>query len=148
MYSQHSSKYQYPKRISIGGFSLVELLIVASLGIVVMGGTLKILQISLQSSQLSRASLAEQELQIAVAQALKSGSDQCKANLRPKDGSDGNLDGSDKEKGIGSLTALKKGTHVLLESGVSFKNSLDIVKMSLTGDATKDPKGGSPVETL
>ena len=130
----------------VSGFTLIEMLMVSVIGAVVIGGTFNILQVSLQSSQIVKTAIVEQELQIAVARALESNSEQCKTNLRPKIGSVGNLEGTNHLRGIGVLSKLKKGTSTLVESGSIFKNSLEIVKMELTGEVTQDPKSGSTVE--
>ena len=49
---------------------MVELLIVAGVGSVVMAGTLKTLTISTQSAAVVRSSLSEQELRLSVSRAL------------------------------------------------------------------------------
>ena len=121
------------------GFSLIETLVTAFIGGVILIGTGKMLSVSIQSSQTVRSSLAEQSLMWAMGKVLTD-TIQCKANLKPTSG------GISETNGRGTMNELIQGLgdpniddFTLVETGTNFKNSLDIVKMELKG-STGDPK--------
>ena len=118
------------------GFSVVETLITMGLLSVVALGTLKVLTISNQSSQMMKATFSEQELRGTVTHVLSNDND-CKENFKP---ATGKLEGTDNQKGIGTISKLEKDSVLVLEAGKSFKNNLEIVKMEMIGDASEDPK--------
>ena len=117
------------------GFSLMEILVVVGISSVILFGTFKILNVSVQSSQIVKTSFSEQDLRVAMGRVLGS-SGQCKINLKPVANGISNL-------GKGPLDQLRHtqgGSNVvLLQRGESFKNDLEIVDMQLVG-GTDDPK--------
>ena len=127
---------QWLGKNSSSGFSVLEVLIAAGLLSVIIFGTLRILTVSLQSSNAVRASFAEQELRIVVNNVLTN-ENECRANFKP---ASGKLTGSHQQKGIGTIDELTKGVTVLLEKDQFFKNTLEIIKMELIGDSSQDPK--------
>ena len=117
------------------GFSLMEILVVVGISSVILFGTFKILNVSVQSTQIVKSSFSEQDLRVAMGRVLGS-SEQCKRNLKPVANGISNL-------GKGPLDQLRHtqgGSNVvLLQRGESFKNDLEIVDMQLVG-GTDDPK--------
>ena len=123
-----------------GGFSLIEVLVAAGVSVVVLGGTTKILSTAIQSSRLTSISVSEQELRNTVGISL--GEPNCQINLDPSE-----ITGSDSAKGIGSLALLSAG-ELVITSGSTFKNDLDIVKMEVLGDSASDPLSGITERSL
>ena len=109
-----------------------------AIGAVMMAGTMKSLQLSLESNLVAKTTLSESDLHHTIRQALQSSKQDCLANFTPKTQADPNpyaqgLYGADREWGIGEVFQLKKSGSTVLEKGQSFKGSLEIVKMSLRG---------------
>ena len=152
------------------GLGLIEVLVGGAIGSVVVAGSMKSLQLSLESAQVVRSSLSESELRFSLAQILTNEED-CKANLKPTadnvpDPKAVGLYGAKRDWGRGEVVQLKKniGNNVagdasteaddilLVEQGVSFKGDLNIVKMALKGSSTEDddnnPKKGLRTRTF
>ena len=136
----HSIKIsQYTLPVSHSkGFSVLEVLIIAGISSVILAGSLKTLSFSMQSSQLARSVMHEQNLMFTLYKTISNEGD-CKNNLKPV--------GDINDKGIGELTQLRRDTipgpgSIALEKGARFKNHLDIIKMELLGDNTEDPGTG------
>ena len=127
------------------GFSIIEVLIVGAIASVIMLGTLKILFISTQSSNVVRASLSEQDLRMAISNILHE-EDQCRTNLEP-----GDLTGTHSSKGAGTIAKLEWGNTVI-ETGQPYKNDLEIVEMELWDQsnptAPNDPTGANGEERV
>ena len=128
------------------------------MGTVIITGTIKMLSLSVQSSQVVRSSLSEQELRAAVNNILVNDLS-CKENLKPKTGARGFLTGADKNKGVGAVNRLQfysppvppattPAGRILIDQARAFKGDLDIVKMSLSGDKTKLPTSGAVDRTF
>ena len=149
------------------GLSLVEVLVGAAIGAVVMLGTAKTLAVALQSSNIVRTIVTEQALKSSLTEAL-SGDDigtkrdqnreNCAKNLAPN-----NLVGSHKDKGVGKI---KDGLFKVLGdpdppdpddrpdgdpqdekliSKGSFRDNIEVVEMELldpnpTDSGPSDPK--------
>ena len=152
------------------GLGLIEVLVGGAIGSVVVAGSMKSLQLSLESAQVVRSSLSESELRFSLAQILTNEED-CKANLKPTadnvpDPKAVGLYGAKRDWGRGEVVQLKKniGNNVagdasteaddilLVEQGVSFKGDLNIVKMVLKGSSAEDdnnnPKKGLRTRTF
>ena len=134
------------------GIGLIETLVGGAIGAVVVAGTMKSLQLSLESSLVARSTLAESDIHHTISNILRN-QDDCLANFDPKAESlpSSNaigLYGADRAWGVGELVQLVKnaGTSgtaddvTALEKGEIFKSSLKIVKMELKGTlpTTKD----------
>ena len=152
------------------GLGLIEVLVGGAIGSVIVAGSMKSLQLSLESAQVVRSSLSESELRFSLAQILTNEED-CKANLKPTadnvpDPKAVGLYGAKRDWGRGEVVQLKKniGNNVagdasteaddilLVEQGVSFKGDLNIVKMVLKGSSAEDdnnnPKKGLRTRTF
>ena len=123
----------YQKQIS--GFFLIEVLVVLGIASVILLGTLTILSVSTQSSQIVKSSFSEKDLRIALGRVLGN-QPQCEANLTPN----GKLEGTDKLLGIGTVSSLSDNGMKFVETSKPFKSDLEIIKMELIGDNTQDPK--------
>ena len=152
------------------GLSLVEVLVGAAIGAVVMLGTAKTLAVALQSSNIVRTIVTEQELKGALTKAMsgeqtetKDSSNKligvkrknCARNLAPVNFASSVSD-ADKAKGIGEVDTLYKvqgqpdnidnrdpddpDDEELISIG-SFRGNIEVVKMELI-DPSKD--GGTP----
>ena len=127
------------------GIGLIETLVGGAIGSVMVAGTMKSLQLSLESNLVAKATLAEMDVHHTIRQALQGSKQDCLANFTPKTQADPNpyaqgLYGADREWGIGEVFQLYKGGVKVLEKGQAFKGSLEIVKMSLKGvKPTTDP---------
>ena len=146
------------------GLSLVEVLVGAAIGAVVMLGTAKTLAVALQSSNIVRTIVTEQALKSSLTEAL-SGDDigtkrdqkreNCAKNLAPN-----NLVGSHQDKGVGTINTLFKvlgdsdppngpdgsdlADEKLISKG-SFRDNIEVVEMELldpnpTASGPSDPK--------
>ena len=129
-----------------GGFSLVEVLVVTAVGAVIMAGTMKVLDVSLQSSRATRSSLTEQQLR-RVVDNLISKEESCKGNLKPHashlvETTTGT--GQGEVKKLEEYTGATAGTE-LLKPGL-FKGDLEIIKMELIGSG--NPKGNKVDRTF
>ena len=126
------------------GFSLIEVLVSAFLGSVILLGTGKMVSVSLKNSNVIKSNIEEQILLHSISKVLTD-SAQCKANLKP---SIDRLTGVEKELGRGTLSSLYLGLDnpdvndiALLTVGQTFQSSLDIVRIQLTeGLPTDNPK--------
>ena len=145
------------------GLSLVEVLVGAAIGAVVMLGTAKTLAVALQSSNIVRTIVTEQALQNSLNEAL-SGDDtgttrnkkreNCARNLAPN-----NLVGTHKDKGVGTIkdglfkvfgnpdpsTDADDPEDEKLISKGPFKENIEVVEMELidpnpTASGPSDPK--------
>ena len=88
---------------SMRGFALVEILVATLLGSAVIGGTFKVLEVSLQSSRVARSTLTEQELTVLVGNVLNDPTE-CQNNLKTS-----SADFTDIGSGNWRLAKLKKG---------------------------------------
>jgi len=116
--------------LSKKGFSLIEVLIATFIASIITLGTLKVLSVSTQSAAVARSSLTEMELRAAVAR-IMADTNKCSGNLKTSKitGDPGNGRGA-----INTLADHTDGTtDPLITAGQSFQNSLDIVKMELSG---------------
>ena len=156
---QNKSRVLFPAN---RGLSLVEVLVGAAIGAVVMLGTAKTLAVALQSSNIVRTIVTEQELKSSLTEAL-SGDDigtkpdqkreNCAKNLAPY-----NLVGPNKDKGVGTINTLYKvlgfpdpstadndpADEELISKG-SFRDNIEVVEMELldpnpTADGPSNPK--------
>jgi len=108
----------------------MEVLITTFIASTMTLGTLKVLSVSTQSAAVARSSLIETELRAAVARII-SDPGKCSGNLKTSKitGDPGNGRGA-----INTLADHTDGiTDPLITTGQSFQNSLDIVKMELSG---------------
>ena len=124
------------------GFSLIGTLVGAVIFTTVLGGSAKFVEITLQSSNTSKAILTENDFKQTIAKGLTIAKDSIKAgcsttpgdaSLKPKE-----LVGSDRDDGIGTL---KDGFE--LPGGIKkgdFKGSIEVVKMELRGVATESKR--------
>ena len=132
------------------GIGLIETLVGGAIGAVMVAGTMKSLQLSLESAIVSRSTLAETDIHHTVSNILRNRAD-CLANFKPKaqnlpsstsqpEDKIG-LFGADRDWGVGEVVRLVKNAStqtttddvIVLEKGKSFKNSLEIVKMEFKG---------------
>ena len=132
---------------NLGGFALVEILMAILLGSVVAGGTFKVLEVSLKSSNVARSSLNEQELTVIIGNILND-EKSCKANLDTASSDFTKIDGT----GVNErwrLSNLKKDANqdgdisdaddnTLLTVGQDFQGSLEVVDMQLRGGGSLD----------
>ena len=114
------------------GFALVEILVATLLGSAVIGGTFKVLEVSLQSSRVARSSLTEQELTVLIGNVLND-SAQCRINLNS-----GSADFTDIGSGNWRLAKLIKDTETLLQTGQDFQSNLEIIDMQLQTGGSLD----------
>ena len=127
------------------GIGLIETLVGGAIGAVVVAGTMKSLQLSLESNLVAKATLAEMDIQHTIRQALQGNKQDCLANFTPEEKADPDpyaqgIYGDDREWGIGEVFQLYKDGAKVLEKKQTFKGSLEIVKMSLKGvKPTIDP---------
>ena len=127
------------------GIGLIETLVGGAIGAVVVAGSMKSLQLSLESNLVAKATLAEMDIHHTIRQALQGSKQDCLNNFTPKTQADPNpyaqgLYGADREWGIGEVFQLYKDGAKVLEKKQTFKGSLEIVKMSLKGvKPTTDP---------
>lgn len=118
------------------GFSIIEVLIAVGILSVVNVALFKIMDISVLSSSLSNSIMTDADLKMAIHNVLKP--DQCEVNLKPS-----NIDSTHK-----TISELKKYSDpadlttglVLLKSGASFRDYLDIVRIELADLAPPIPK--------
>ena len=128
---------------------LAEVLVAGAVGGVIIAGSMKSLQLSLQSAQVVKSSLSESDLHHTIRQVLSSKQD-CLSNFKPtgetipsdpKQPSSIGLYGADREWGVGEVVRFAKtfgntdntDDEALLKKGVAFKGDLSIVKMELKG---------------
>ena len=118
------------------GFSLVEVLVGGAISSVIVAGTLKVLSLSVQSSQVVKSSISEQTVNSLIGDIVNS-EDECKANFHPN-----KITGVNNLNGVGSVASLTKGGVNILTKGEVFKNSLEIVDIKLSSkiDPPDDPK--------
>ena len=139
------SKSRVWRMISNRGLTLIELLVTMSIATIILVAVGDLGTMTLRTSMLAKAQLTTNDLKIIVGSVLGD-EDVCKANLRPKGGTPekGFLTGTDKEKGLGSISELKRDVSAsgaaVVKTGAVFKGDLDIIQMRLQGDATKNPK--------
>ena len=131
------------------GMGLAEVLVAGAVGGVIIAGSMKSLQLSLQSAQVVKSSLSESDLHHTIRQVLSSKQD-CLSNFKPtgetipsdpKQPSSIGLYGADREWGVGEVVRFAKtfgntdntDDEALLKKGVAFKGDLSIVKMELKG---------------
>ena len=123
------------------GFAMVEILMAALLGSAVVGGTFKVLEVSLQSSRVAKSTLNEQELTVLVGNVLNTAAD-CQGNLQTSSADFTKLSGSGANE-IWRLSKLKKNVGAadeitLLQTGQSFQNNLEIIDMQLRSGGSLD----------
>ena len=133
----------------------MEILVAGAIGGVMLAGSMKTLQLSLQSAQVVKSSLSESDLHHTIRQVLSSKQD-CLSNFKPtgetipsdpKQPSSIGLYGADREWGVGEVVRFAKtfgntdntDDEALLKKGVAFKGDLSIVKMELKGDLPTTP---------
>ncbi len=114
------------------GFALVEILVATLLGSAVIGGTFKVLEVSLQSSRVARSTLTEQELTVLVGNVLNDPTE-CQNNLKTS-----SADFTDIGSGNWRLAKLIKGTDTLIQTGQDFQNNLEIIDMQLQAGGSLD----------
>ena len=123
------------------GFSLVETLLFSSVVSIILLGTLKLMGISAQSVKVNKISHVEGELEGLIRKGIMNESD-CIYNLGHTQ-----LNGTPLQ-GMGTIANLRRpvsgGDVLLFSTGQNIKDSLEIVKMELTG-ANPMP-ASSPVE--
>ena len=113
---------------NVRGFSIIEILVLGTVVSIISLGTLKLLNISIQSAQVSNATFTEEELIKSIRKGVAKEST-CRFNLYYK-----KLNGN-QNQGKGTISELKTPDNiVLLKEGTIFKNNLDIVKMQLDGN--------------
>ena len=123
------------------GFAMVEILMAALLGSAVVGGTFKVLEVSMQSSRVAKSTLTEQELTVLVGNVLNNDdltvtTNDCHQNLKTSSTDFTKLSGSGVNE-IWRLSKLKKNVGAsdevtLLQTGQDFQNNLEIIDMQLT----------------
>ena len=113
-----------------------------AIGAVMLAGSMKTLQLSLETSQVARSTLSEAEFRHIINQFFTD-KDKCLANFKPKTPvptaspySIG-LYGDNREWGVGEV--FKLDSAIPLEKGGDFKGDLKIVKMELKGDLPTTP---------
>ena len=128
---------------NVRGFSLIEFLVLGTIVSIISLGTLKLLNISIQSAQVSNATFTEEELIKSIKKGVAK-ENACRLNLYYK-----KLNGN-QNQGKGTISELKTPSTlndiVLLQEGTTFKNNLHIVKMELDGTQTLNVNSGTPVE--
>ena len=113
---------------NVRGFSLIEILVLGTIVSIISLGTLKLLNISIQSAQVSNATFSEEELIKSIKKGITKES-ACHFNLYYK-----KLNGT-QDQGKGTISELKTPDDViLLQEDTTFKNNLHIVKMELDGN--------------
>ena len=120
-----------------------------AIGAVMLAGSMKTLQLSLETSQVARSTLSEAEFRHIINQFFTD-KDKCLANFKPKTPvptaspySIG-LYGDNREWGVGEV--FKLDSAIPLEKGGDFKGDLKIVKMELKGDLpTTSPPDGDKI---
>ncbi len=100
------------------------------LGSVLLLGSAQSLKFSLQSAQVSRSILTENDLKASISQGLKEG---CATHLRPSQLT--NTDTAKKNKGIGTVTNGLPGVKV-----GDFNGDIEVVKIELTGDPADEDR--------
>ncbi len=127
----------------VGGFGLVETLVMAGVGLTLGMGMLRIAQVSVSSAQVSNTALAEQSLQTTVRKILSSPVE-CRFNLKPaRRASNGDItDPSDSNKLLiytGATTDAEttdpalQSKHTDLVTKGAFKNGLiSVLKINFT----------------
>ncbi len=103
---------------------MAEVLVASVLGSVLLVGSAQSLKFSLQSAQVARSILTENDLKASIAQGLK---EECATHLGPDKLT--NTDTTKKNKGIGTVTAGLPGVKV-----GAFNDDIEVVKIELTGD--------------
>ncbi len=121
------------------GFALVEILMAVLLGSAVVGGTFKVLEVSLQSSRVAKSSLTEQELTVLVGNVLNNDdlmvqTNDCHQNLKTSSADFTQIGSTNNWR----LAKLKKGTDTLLQTGQDFQNNLEIIDMQLRDGGALD----------
>ena len=121
------------------GFSLIGTLVGAVVFTMVLGGSSKFVEITLQASNASKAVLTENDFKQTIAQGLISEGCGASASLIPGQlEADSTIQDSNPANGIGklkddfSLGGIKKGE--------DFKGSITVVKMELRGVATNETR--------
>ncbi len=120
------------------GFSLTGILVTMGVSSVVLGGAMKIVDISVDMSSLAKSSQSEKDLKYQVSHLLSS-PEECKKNLSPH-----RLSGKKAGKGLGSLNRLTLSQKTLLQLPGVFDGRLEVVKMEMTNPTGKasDPQKG------
>ncbi len=112
------------------GIGIAEVLVASVLGSVLLLGSAQSLKFSLQSAQVSRSILTENDLKASISQGLKGG---CATHLRPSQLT--NTDTAKKNKGIGTVTNGLPGVKV-----GDFNGDIEVVKIELTGDPADEDR--------
>ena len=129
----------FSKKNKEKGFSLLELLLVISI-LTIFGSSIgDYVFKTLQGARLTSTVLSHVELRETVNRVLAD-TNSCKANLKPTAG------GIDSTTGVGDITALKKGSRIVVPTGL-FKNDLDIVKIELEYPVRLDSSGNPVLDT-
>ena len=112
------------------GLGLIEVLVMSTIGVLVISGSAEFLKVVLSSAKVSNSILTENDFKQTIARGLSIDCAEATPEIRPD-----NLEGSDKNNGIGDFKSdftlpgdIKIGT---------FKGSIEVVKMDLTGDSSK-----------
>ena len=102
----------------------------STIGVLVISGSAEFLKVVLSSAKVSNSILTENDFKQTIARGLSIDCAEATPEIRPD-----NLEGSDKNNGIGDFKSdftlpgdIKIGT---------FKGSIEVVKMDLTGDSSK-----------
>ena len=124
------------------GFTLVELLVGAVVGTMLLSGSAKFVEMSLQSSNVAKAVLAESDFEQTIKQGLRSkgcNTDKAQADLKSaKLVADSKVPGSAPNDGIGALKPDFSLPGGIKKDGV-FKGSIKVVKMELRNVDPVDP---------
>ena len=127
------------------GIGLIETLVGGAIGSIIIAGSMKSLQLSLESSQVAHASLSEAEFRHMINQFFTPNDNQkCLDNFAhlPTKPTGPDYDaiglfGDNSEWGVGEV--FKLDSSIPLVKGKTFKGALEIVKMELKGDLPATP---------
>ena len=122
------------------GIGLIETLVGGAIGSIIIAGSMKSLQLSLESSQVAHASLSEAEFRHMINQFFTPNDNQkCLDNFAhlPTKPTGPDYDaiglfGNDSKWGVGEV--FKLDSSIPLVKGKTFKGALEIVKMELKGE--------------
>ena len=128
------------------GIGLVETLVAGAIGSVIIAGSMRSLQIAVESSQVAHTTLSEAEFRQMINQFFTPDNNQkCLDNFKritaEKTGGKYNVGvfGDNSEWGVGEV--FKLDTSIPLVKGKDFKGDLEIVKMELRGEFSTTPPG-------
>ena len=117
------------------GFTLVELLVASVVGTMLLGVSAKFIEMNLQSTNVAKALLTENDFKQTIAKGLENEgcheTDDNQASLKPD-----SLDTSAPNKADG-IGALKSGFSLNSIKVGDFKGSIEVIKMELKGVATE-----------